>query len=56
MQTQFTAKLTDADLDQIEAQMDDTSPIYLPTLLRELREARAALAAMGRYIQMQVTR
>lgn len=46
MQTQFTAKLTDADLDQIEAQMDDTSPIYLPTLLRELREARKLLRVL----------
>ena len=54
--TQDTAKLTDADLDAIEVQMDDTVAIYVPTLVRELREARAALAAIGRYVQMQVTR
>lgn len=38
--------LSDADLDQIEAQMDETSPIYLPALIRELREARTLIAAL----------
>ena len=38
--------LSDADLRDIEAQMDDTSPIYLPTLIRDLREARELIALM----------
>jgi len=40
MQQQSTATLTDRDLDEIEAQMDSTVPIYVPTLVRELRQAR----------------
>ena len=48
MQQQDTARLTltDADIDQIEQQMDHTSPIYLPTLVRELREARRLLRVL----------
>lgn len=46
MQTQDTATLTDRDLDDIEAQMDETVPIYVPTLIRELREAREQLARL----------
>ncbi len=46
MHTQDTASLTDSDLDQIEAQMDDTSPIYLPALIRELRDARELIALL----------
>lgn len=38
--------LSDADLRDIEAQMDDSSPIYLPTLIRDLREARELLALL----------
>ena len=41
-----TATLTDDDLDQIEAQQDETSPIYLPTLIRELRETRRLLRVL----------
>ena len=44
--TQDTATLSDSDLDQIEAQLDETSPIYLPALIRELREARAIIASL----------
>lgn len=46
MQTQDTATLTDRDLDEIEAQMDDSVPIYVPTLIRDLREARDLLARL----------
>lgn len=46
MHTQDTASLTDSDLDQIEAQMDDTSPIYLPALIRQLRDARELIALL----------
>ena len=38
--------LTDRDLSEIEAQMDDTVPVYVPTLIRELRAAREALALL----------
>lgn len=41
-----SATLTDSDLDQIEAQMDETSPIYLPALIRELRDARELVALL----------
>lgn len=34
------------DLDEIEAQLDSTVPYYLPALVRELRQARAELAAL----------
>jgi len=40
------ATLSDRDLNEIEAQMDDTVPIYVPTLIRELRAARQALALL----------
>ena len=43
--TSLAATLTDRDLDEIEAQMDSTVPIYVPTLIRELRETRKALKA-----------
>lgn len=46
MHTQDTATLTDRDLDEIEAQMDDTVPIYVPTLIRELREARQVVRTL----------
>lgn len=46
MQTQDTATLTDRDLDEIERQMDDSVPIYVPTLIRDLREARDLLARL----------
>lgn len=44
--TDSTATLTDRDLDEIEAQMDSTVPIYVPTLIRELRDARELLARL----------
>lgn len=44
--TRTRATLTDADLDNIEAEMDDSVPVYVPTLIRDLREARELLAAL----------
>ncbi len=38
--------LSDADLRAIEAEMDDSVPIYVPTLIRDLREARELLARL----------
>jgi len=46
LQQERHATLSHADLDQIEAQQDETSPIYLPTLIRELREARELIALL----------
>lgn len=34
------------NLDEIEAQLDSTVPYCLPALVRELRQARAELAAL----------
>ncbi len=45
--TQDTAKLTDRELDDIEAQLDETAPIYIHTLIRELREARKLVRSLG---------
>ena len=39
--------LSDRDLAEIEYQIDDDTPVYVPTLIRELRDARAALALLS---------
>jgi len=49
--TDSTATLTDRDLDEIEAQMDDTVPVYVPTLIDELRRARRNEGYMRRAVE-----
>lgn len=39
----MSARLTDNELAAIEAQLDGTVPYYVPALVRELRETRAAI-------------
>lgn len=40
------ATLSGRDLDDIEAQINDETPIYVLTLVRELREARELIALL----------
>lgn len=40
------ATLSWRDLDDIEAQINDDTPIYVLTLIRELREARELIALL----------
>ena len=61
MQQDRHATLSDSDLDAIEAQVNDDTPIYVLTLIRELREARQALAllaekAVGRTSELALER
>jgi len=42
--------LTDRDLDELEAQLDDTVPYYVPALIRALRETRAEREALRRVV------
>lgn len=39
-------KLSDALLDEIERQIDDDTPVYVWTLIRELRESRKLLRVL----------
>ena len=46
MRQERHATLSDADLDAIESQITDDVPVYVLTLIRELRASRALVASL----------